>query len=363
MMKAGTRLTVTNPKLVPYKTMTTKKTNLKSLTREEAESFMKNAGFPAFRARQLIRWIYEHRVQSIDQITEFSKEMREKLSEQAYISNIELAERKIALDKTEKYLFKLKDGETIESVLIENEERHTLCISTQAGCSTGCEFCLTGKLGLKRNLKPHEIVDQVISVNRLIQPIQITNIVLMGMGEPLANAEAVIEALWRMTDFMKLAPRRITVSTAGVVPGIKLLGEKGPQIMLAISLNATTNEVRDKIMPVNKKWPIEELMDACRKFPLQPRRRIIFEYVLLRGINDTPADAKRLVRLLHGIRSKINLIPFNPFEGCEYERPDEESVLEFQQILMDAQLTAMIRKSKGMDILAACGQLKANYEN
>jgi|WetSurMetagenome_2_1015567.scaffolds.fasta_scaffold00404_14 23S rRNA (adenine2503-C2)-methyltransferase len=338
------------------------KTNLKALTKEETASFMKDAGLPAFRARQLIRWIYEHHAQSIDQITEFSREMRETLSGRAYISNIELIERKTALDKTEKYLFKLEDGETIESVLIYNEDRLTLCISTQAGCAMGCEFCLTGKLGLKRNLETYEIVDQVISVSRLILPAHITNVVLMGMGEPLANAEAVIETLWRMTDMMKLAPRRITVSTAGVVPGINLLAEKAPHIMLAISLNATTDEVRDKIMPVNKKWPIEELIDVCRKFPLQPRRRIIFEYVLLRGINDTPADAKRLIRLLHGIKSKINLIPFNPFKGCAYEKPDEESVLEFQQTLINAHLTAMIRKSKGMDILAACGQLKANYE-
>jgi 23S rRNA (adenine2503-C2)-methyltransferase len=338
-----------------------KKNDLKAFTKEDLESFMKSEGFPAFRARQLLRWIYEHYAKSIDEITEFSKEMREKLAERSYISNLDLIERKKALDGTEKYLFGLKDGETIESVLIPNEERLTLCISTQAGCAMGCEFCLTGELGLKRNLKPQEIIDQVISVSRLILPQRLTNVVMMGMGEPLANAEAVIETLLRMTELMKIAPRRITVSTAGVVPGIKQLAEKAPQIMLAISLNATTDEVRDRIMPVNKQWPIKALLDACRKFPLQPRRRIIFEYVLLRGINDTHADAKRLVRLLHGIRSKINLIPFNPFDGCAYEKPDEKSVLEFQQILMDAHLTAMIRKSKGQDILAACGQLKANY--
>jgi 23S rRNA (adenine2503-C2)-methyltransferase len=343
--------------------MNMNKTDLKALAKNEVESFMKNAGLPVFRARQLLRWIYEHYAQSIDRITEFSKEMRDDLAKQAYISNLELLDRLTSKDGTEKYLFGLEDGESIESVLIPNEDRLTLCISTQVGCALGCKFCITGKLGLKRSLNPHEIVDQFISVSRLIMPARITNVVMMGMGEPLENVDAVIEALWRMTDLLKIAPRRITVSTAGVVPGIKLLGEKGPQVMLAISLNATTDAVRDRIMPINKKWPLKEILDACRKFPLNPRRRIIFEYVMLRGINDTPADAKRLIRLLHGIRSKINLIPFNPIEGSEYERPDEESVLEFQQILMGANLTAMIRKSKGEDILAACGQLKAKYEN
>jgi 23S rRNA (adenine2503-C2)-methyltransferase len=338
------------------------KTDLKTLTKTEMEAFMKDAGFPVFRARQLIRWLYEHLAQSIEEITEFSKPMRDKLSEIAYISNLELLDRRASEDGTMKLLFGLEDGETIESVLIPNEERLTLCISSQVGCSLGCRFCLTGRLGLKRNLEAHEIVDQVISASRLVRPAHITNVVMMGMGEPLANAEAVIEALWRMTDLMKMTPRRITVSTSGIVTGIKLLGEKAPQVMLAISLNATTDKVRDELMPINNKWPIKELIEACRKFPLNPRRKLIFEYVLLRGINDTPADAKRLVRMLHGIRSKINLIPFNPFDGAEYESPDEKNVLDFQQILMKANMTAMIRKSKGQDILAACGQLKAKYE-
>jgi 23S rRNA (adenine2503-C2)-methyltransferase len=336
-------------------------TDLKALSAEEVASFMKEAGFPAFRARQLIHWIYERFAASIDLITEFSGKMQSDLSEKAYISNLDLLDRQTSMDGTEKFLFKLEDGETIESVLIAHEERLTLCISTQAGCALGCKFCLTGELGLKRNLKPHEIVDQVISVSRLILPERITNVVMMGMGEPLANPDAVIEALVRMIKLVRIAPRRITVSTAGVAPGIKTLGEKVPQVMLAVSLNATTDEVRDAIMPVNKTYPIKRLLEVCRNYPLQPRRRITFEYVLLKGINDTPADAKRLVRLLRGIPSKINLIPFNPCEGSQYERPDEESVLEFQQILLQADVTVIIRKSKGQDILAACGQLRAKY--
>jgi 23S rRNA (adenine2503-C2)-methyltransferase len=184
---------------------------------------------------------------------------------------------------------------------------------------------------------------------------------MMGMGEPLANSEAVIEALWRMTKLLQIPPRRITVSTAGIVPGIRLLGEKAPPVNLAISLNATTDAVRDAVMPVNKTYPIKKIIEACKAFPLQTRRSIMFEYVLLNGVNDTTGDAKRLVRLLRGIPSKINLIPFNPCSGSEYERPDENRVLEFQKILMDAGIMAMTRKSKGQDILAACGQLKAKY--
>jgi 23S rRNA (adenine2503-C2)-methyltransferase len=337
-------------------------TNLKALSREEIESFMKGAGFPVFRARQLVHWIYERLVQSIDQITEFSKQMRDELSETAYISNLELIDQQTSKDGTEKFLFGLEDGETIESVLIADDDRLTLCISSQAGCALGCSFCLTGRMGLKRNLMPHEIVDQVIAVNRLILPARITNIVMMGMGEPLANAEAVIEALWRMTKLLQIPPRRITVSTAGIVPGIRLLGEKAPPVNLAISLNATTDAVRDTVMPVNKTYPIKKIIEACKEFPLQTRRSIMFEYVLLNGVNDTPDDAKRLLRLLRGIPSKINLIPFNPCNGSEYTRPDEKKVLEFQKILLDADMRAMIRKSKGQDILAACGQLKAKYE-
>lgn len=337
------------------------KTNLKALSKEEIESFIKDAGLPVFRARQLIHWIYERHVKSVEQITEFSKKMREELSERAYISDLALLDRLTSRDGTGKFLFGLEDGETIESVLIPDEDRLTLCISSQVGCALGCVFCLTGRLGLKRNLAPHEIVDQVINASRLIMPKRITNVVLMGMGEPLANFEAVVEALWRMTKLMQISPRRITLSTAGIVPKIRLLGEKAPPVNLAISLNATTDAVRDVVMPVNRTYPLKDLLAACREFPLQARRRITFEYVLLSGVNDTPDDARRLVRLLRGIPSKVNLIPFNPYCGCEYKRPDEKTVLVFQEILAQSNMTVIIRKSKGQDILAACGQLKAKY--
>lgn len=337
------------------------KINLKALSKQEVESFIKESGLPAFRAKQLIHWIYERYARSIQDITEFSKDLRDALSDKAYISNHVLLDRQISKDGTEKFLFELEDKVTIESVLIPEEDRITLCISSQAGCALGCVFCLTGELGLKRNLKAHEILDQIINVSRLILPRRITNIVFMGMGEPLSNFENVVDALWRITGLMKISPRRITVSTAGIVPKIKELAEKAPMVNLAISLNATTDKVRNYIMPVNKMYPLKKLLDACREFPIPPRRRITFEYVMLKGINDTLEDAKRLVNLLKGIPSKVNLIPFNPFENCEFKRPDDEAVLRFQQILVDGNVIALIRKSKGQDILAACGQLKAKY--
>jgi len=338
------------------------KIDIKSLSKDDVESFIKDAGLPSFRSRQILHWIYERYAQSLEEITELSKKLREELAERAYISNLTLLNRMTSHDGTEKFLFGLEDGETIESVLIPDEERLTLCISSQVGCAMGCVFCLTGKSGLKRNLGPHEIIDQVISVNRMILPSRITNIVLMGMGEPLANFDNVVEALRRMTGVMVISPRRITLSTAGIVPRIAELGQLGLKVNLAISLNATTDSVRDVIMPINKTYPIKALLDTCRKLPLQQTRKITFEYVMLKDINDSTADAKRLVRLLHGIQSKINLIPFNPYSDCEYERPDDIAVLRFQEIMAKAEVTVIIRKSKGWDILAACGQLKARYK-
>ena len=338
------------------------KIDLKSLSKDDVESFIKDAGLPSFRSRQILHWIYERYAQSLEEMTELSKKLREELAERAYISNLTLLNRLTSHDGTEKFLFGLEDGETIESVLIPDEERLTLCISSQVGCAMGCVFCLTGKSGLKRNLGPHEIIDQVISVTRMILPRRITNIVLMGMGEPLANFDNVVEALRRMTGVMVISPRRITLSTAGIVPRIAELGQLGLKVNLAISLNATTDSVRDVIMPINKTYPIKAVLDTCRKLPLQQTRKITFEYVMLKDINDSTADAKRLVRLLHGLQSKINLIPFNPYSDCEYERPDDIAVLRFQEIMAKAEVTVIIRKSKGWDILAACGQLKARYK-
>ena len=291
---------------------------------------------PLFRARQLLHWIYEKYAQSIGDITELSRKLREQLSETAYISNLAIKKRQVSNDGTEKFLFGLEDGETIESVLLYDKDRLTLCISSQVGCAMGCRFCLTGKLGFKRDLKAHEIVDQIISVNRHIAPRRTTNIVLMGMGEPLANLNNVTEALWRITGLMKISKRRITLSTAGVVPKIMSLADSAPRVNLAISLNATTDEVRNRIMPVNKRYPLKSLLQACRRFPLETGRRITFEYVLLQGINDSAEDARRLIRLMRGARCKINLIPFNPYKDSEFKSPSADRTLSFQKILTDA---------------------------
>ena len=335
------------------------KINLKALSRKELESFVRASNLPAYRARQLMHWIYEKHVPSLHDITEFSRDLREHLSEQATISSLVLKKRQMSSDGTEKFLFGLEDGEAIESVLIPDKDRLTLCISSQVGCGMRCGFCLTGQMGLARNLKAYESVDQIVSVKRIIAPRPVTNVVFMGMGEPLANFDEVVKALWRMTECMKISKRRITLSTAGIAPKILELARSAPHVNLAISLNATTDSIRDTIMPVNKAYPLPVLMQACRNYPLDARRRITFEYVMLRGVNDSPEDARRLISLLRGIRSKVNLIPLNPFEGCAYRRPDDEQVLRFQDILIRGRVTALIRKSKGQDILAACGQLKA----
>lgn len=337
------------------------KVNLKALDVGELKNFMAGLGFPSYRAGQLLHWIYEKGAPAIDAITEFSKALRETLNDVAYISNLGLADRMTSSDGTEKFLFELEDGHHVESVLIPDEKRLTLCISSQVGCAMGCRFCLTGKGGLKRNLRAHEIVDQVISARRL-SPRRITNIVLMGMGEPLHNLDEVSEGLWRMTGLLKYSPRRITVSTVGLADGMLELPSRAPQVNLAVSLNATTDEQRDCIMPVNKRFPIKRLIEACRRYPLQKRRRITFEYVMMAGFNDSDDDARRLVNIARKVPSKINLIPVNEYEGSGFRRPSDERVLRFQQILLDAGVTALVRKSKGSDILAACGQLSASVK-
>jgi 23S rRNA (adenine2503-C2)-methyltransferase len=342
-----------------------KKTNLKSLSKDEIFRFIEDRGLPRYRAEQLIHWIYKRYATKIDEITEFSIDLRNVLNEIAFISNLELVKRLKSLDGTEKFLFSLEDGQTIESVLIPDKSRRlrriTLCISSQIGCAMGCLFCLTGRLGLIRNLKAYEIVDQIIAVSRLIRPDRITNIVLMGMGEPLANFDNVVEALWRVVMFIGISKRKITLSTAGIAPKILLLPEKAPEVNLAISLNATTDVARNEIMPVNKKYPLKSLINACKKYPLQPKRKITFEYVLIDGKNDSAEDAHSLVNLLRGLRCKINLIPFNLYEGSNLKRPSDQKILEFQKILLKGNLRALIRESKGQDIHAACGQLKAMY--
>jgi 23S rRNA (adenine2503-C2)-methyltransferase len=341
-----------------------KKINLKSLSRDEISGFVEQQGLPKYRVDQLLDWIYVRYAASLDEITEFSKDLRNRLGTIACIGTLQLVERQRSFDGTEKFLFGLEDGQTIESVLIPDKDRLTLCISSQVGCAMGCRFCLTGRSGLIRNLRAWEIVEQILSVNKLIRPKKITNIVFMGMGEPLANFDEVVEALKRAISYFGISKRKITLSTAGLAPKILELPGKAPDVNLAISLNATTDAERDRLMPVNKKYPIRSLIEACRRFPLKPRRLLTFEYVLIAGVNDSVEDGRRLVRLLRGLRCKVNLIPLNPSNphvGSDLQRPSDVAVLAFQKVLVDNNMTALIRESKGQDILAACGQLRGKY--
>jgi len=340
------------------------KINLLELDTDGLRMFVEDLGLPGFRAAQLGNWIYARGHTGFEDMTNISKPLRAELADSCEIAPPELVDRRVSSDGTEKYLFSLKDGELIESVLIPDEKRVTLCISSQAGCALGCEFCLTGAGGYRRDLRPHEITGQVFAARKLAEPREITNFVMMGMGEPLNNTENVIEAIRRLTspDMFGISPRRITLSTAGVVPGIRELGESGVGVNLAVSLNATTDKTRSLLMPINKRYPISELVRALKEFPLEPRRRITVEYVMLGGVNDTIEDADRLTRILRGLKCKINLIPYNPHEGSEFRRPDEAAVTAFQKRLTDRGYTAFIRTSRGADILAACGQLRAKRD-
>jgi 23S rRNA (adenine2503-C2)-methyltransferase len=337
--------------------------NIKTLSLEELQEFLTGAGFRAYRAAQIYSWIYQRHAVSFDEMTDISKADREAFASLFTISAIRLLRTERSGDGTRKFLFELADGHTIESVLIPDENRLTLCISSQVGCGQACRFCLTGAGGFVRNLAAWEIADQLLETSRILRPEGgpgVTNLVLMGMGEPLANYDEVIGALEVISADrgLALSPRRITLSTSGIAPGIDRLARSGIKVNLAVSLNASTDDVRDRIMPINRRYPLNELLAACRRFPLPPRRRITFEYVLLRDINDSEEDAQRVARLLSGIRCKVNLIPFNPFPGCGYERPDDERVRRFQRVLLSRHFTAPIRESRGRDISAACGQLR-----
>ncbi len=332
------------------------KLNIKAFAPDDLVAVIAEMGLKKYRAAQIFEWIYRGDATSFDDMTNISKAERLLLASRFDIAEIRLLESETSRDGTIKYLFELRDNHTIESVLIPDDDRLTLCISSQVGCGQACRFCLTGKGGFRRNLLAHEIADQALLIGRRRE---ITNIVLMGMGEPLANFDEVMKALRIITSdkAMGISRRRVTLSTAGLVPEIDRLGKSGIGVNLAVSLNAATDEVRDVIMPVNRRYPIKELLAACRRFPLGPRNRITFEYVMLEGVNDSAEDALQLARLLRGLRCKINLIPFNPFPGSGFRRPDEAVVRHFQKILHDRHYTAPVRESRGRDISAACGQL------
>ncbi|HTK87427.1 MAG TPA: 23S rRNA (adenine(2503)-C(2))-methyltransferase RlmN [Nitrospiraceae bacterium] len=334
--------------------------NLSSLTFSAAEQLIQNLGWPRYRTSQLFRWLYRKRVRTIDEMTDFSQAARSQLKRLAKVARFEKIQIIRSSDGTRKFVARLEDDLSIESVVIPDAGRLTLCLSTQVGCTLDCRFCLTATMGLKRNLHAHEIVDQVLTVQDHLEPGErLTSLVLMGMGEPLANFDAVADAIARITNSdwgLGIPARRITLSTAGFASRLQDVAPLG--VNLAISLNATTNAQRDLLMPtINRLHPLDRLLAACRQYPLAPHRRLTFEYVLLGGINDTEQDAKRLVKLLNGIRCKVNLIPFNEFSGNAFRRPDDATALRFQSVLRLAGLDVFIRKSKGRDVFGACGQL------
>ena len=334
------------------------------MTVEELEAFISGLGKEGYRARQIMTWLYRKRASSFTEMTTLSKTLRQFLAENTRLYSPVPVEISVSRDTTKKVLFRLHDGHCVETVLIPGKTHWTACVSTQAGCRMGCRFCLTGRQGLIRNLTPAEIIGQLTTLQRETpEGPGIQNIVLMGMGEPLDNYDNVIKAIRLLTSDHALgfSGRKVTLSTCGLAPMILELG-KDVCVNIAISLNAPDNNVRDELMPINRKYPLESLLDACRNYPMPGRRMITFEYILIRDVNDSLNDAKKLVRLLHGTRCKLNLIAFNEFPGSPFKTPAPQTVAAFQAYLAGHNYTAILRASKGRDILAACGQLKGAWE-
>ena len=328
-------------------------------------------GIKPYRANQIFTWVYHNGARSWDQMTNLSKDFRKTLGENFYIKLPKIEKKVPSKDGSIKYLFRLEDDEVVESVWMPNDERKTLCISTQVGCRLACTFCNTATLGLQRNLTSAEIIGQIMAVKDdrgkdspdFQKENGVTNVVIMGMGEPLDNYGPVVDSVRLMIspEAMKISTRKVTLSTSGLVDKIKKFQTEGLHVNLAISLNASEDETRSKIMPINKKYPIKVLMDTLREYPLKPSRRLTFEYVLLGGINDSIEDAIRVEKLLKGIPNKVNLIPFNSFDESGYAEPDRDKVLEFQNYLLSKNMTVFIRVNRGADILGACGQLAGQH--
>ncbi len=345
------------------------KLDLKGLSREELVEQLAGIGKERYRADQVIRWLYRQRVTEIDQMSNLSRSCRERLDEFSYIGKLECLSEQVAQDGTRKYLFQLNDGHTVETVLIGDKNRLTLCLSTQVGCRMGCSFCLTGNSGFERDLTAAEIVDQVIQVVGIVDGNStargaVTNVVLMGMGEPLDNLEEVIKALeiMKYDDGLQFSSRRITLSTCGLAPKIIELGQR-IEVSLAISLNAADDTLRSQLMPVNRRYNLDALMAACRSYPHTNQRRITFEYILFADLNDSLDDACRLVELVGSLPVKINLIPFNEHPELSFKKPQQKKITAFMEYLQRHRLTVMTRRSKGADISAACGQLREAASN
>jgi len=334
--------------------------DLANLELAQLEDFVESLGHRRFHARQIYRWIWKRGVTDTAEMTDLSRELREALAVRAEVRTPQVVKHDKSEDGTQKFVLRLQDGRQIESVFIPDTPSQTFCISTQVGCAMGCAFCLTGKMGLVRNLTAGEIAGQVRVLARALDMLQSPfNIVLMGMGEPLHNYDETMKALRMLADEhgLGLSPRRVTLSTVGLVPMIDKLAAEPLMPNLAISLHATTEAQRAAIVPPTKKYSLHDIIDACRRFPLSKRSRITFEYVMLQGVNDTPEDARRLAKLLAGIKAKVNLIPLNAAPGIPFERPSDERIDRFARILAEQGVVVSVRKSRGRDIRAACGQL------
>jgi len=339
------------------------KLDLRTITLDEAEAFAVAQGWPRFRGEQIWRWVHDKAARSFDDMTNLGRETRARLAETAVIGGLEIAEVQTSHDGTRKLRLVTRDGKSIESVVIPDGDKTTQCISSQIGCAVDCQFCATAKMGLHRNLDAGEIVDQVYLARRLLAEVdpgrRLSNLVYMGMGEPLHNYDNLVRSLRILTHDkgIGLSQRRITVSTSGLVPKLERLGGEDVRPNLAVSLNAPSDAIRDAIMPINRKWNIAKLLAALRAYPLEQRRRITFEYVLLAGVNDSLGDAAQLSKLLRGIKCKVNLIPYNPHPEAPYARPSHATVTAFQDECRRLGMPTYLRTPRGDDIDAACGQL------
>jgi 23S rRNA (adenine2503-C2)-methyltransferase len=346
-----------------------RKPTLVGRTREETAAIVDALGEKPYRARQIYDWVHRRRALDTSAMTDLPKAFRERLAAEYDVTSTRVARVFHSEDGTRRYLLALGDGQQVESVFIPEPRRDTICISSQVGCAVGCQFCMTARLNARRNMTSGEIVSQILVVlNDVYGPgAEVphgTNIVYMGMGEPFLNYGEVMRSVRTLADRdgVDIQPRRITVSTSGIVPRIREFGSEAVRPNLAISLSATTDEMRDRLIPINRKYPIADLIDACRAVPLGPRELLTFEYVCLDGVNDSDADARRLVRLLNGIRAKVNLIPHNPAPELPFASSPDERILAFQAILVDRGVRAFVRRPRGRDISAACGQLAARPE-
>ncbi len=350
----------------------TTKTNLLGMSPEKLGDFFETIGEKRFRSTQVLKWIHQFGVDNFDDMTNISKVLRQKLTDAAEIREPEVIMQKTSKDGTRKWVIKTEGGSSVEMVLIPDGDRRTLCVSSQVGCSLDCSFCSTGKQGFNRNLTAAEIIGQLRIAIKSYGPFdpsgdrRVSNVVLMGMGEPLMNFNNVVDAIKLMMEdnAYGLSKRRVTLSTAGVVPAIDKLGEE-TDVSLAVSLHAPNDELRNQLVPVNQRYPISELIDACNRYlsKLSDKRVITIEYTLMAGVNDQPEHARQLVKLLRKLPSKLNLIPFNPFPNSGYERPSDEAIDTFKQIMVRGGVLTTVRRTRGDDVDAACGQLVGQVED